>query len=355
MTTRVCLTRYGYNKNIYTQIRLLTPSNPATIRVQSKLISDIMKGLTWSVGTGKKVMLKVRFLSEGSKDSVFQEKVNKVIKVVESKIVHAHFLNVGFDFLKNDDDAAHIRIAFVPNQGSWSALGTEALKIEQDVATMNLSWLSDGNILHQFAHALGFLHESEYTSIKIPWNKDAVYDAFNGPPHYWNKLEVDRNFLSVFNVNQFLNFEKYDASSLMRNILPCSFFTQTPPFRCLDARSPVLDTDYSNQDKQAFEKYYPFTNSTETYIPVISTDGANLETTRETSNIEDNLTILETPFRLRSVNPQWITLLANFLAVLLLALIIVLIVLQYKIGCWHFSLEKKLNPPSRKLPWASQQ
>ena len=74
-------------------------------------------------------------------------------------------------FRKVDDQNATIRITFDPNDGSYSALGTDAKLPDFDGwNTMNLGWVLEGaenadenrgTILHEFGHVLGLNHEHQ--------------------------------------------------------------------------------------------------------------------------------------------------------------------------------------------------
>ena len=89
---------------------------------------------------------------------------------------HANVILI--DASNDTTKSADIRISFVPQNNTWSAIGTDALKIAKGEATMNLGFLtvkpSESNrdqvydlVLHQFGHAFGLAHEWDPTWAKL--------------------------------------------------------------------------------------------------------------------------------------------------------------------------------------------
>lgn len=320
---KVCLARRVYPESIYKKLRIQSQED-----INSQ-IPDLISQTVWSDASGRRVVLNVKFLSDGND---VKEQSEKVKKAVNEKIVP--ILNVRFNFLTaSDPKYAHIRISFVRNQGSWSIIGKESInRFDEEVPTMNLSWLSSGNILHQFAHALGFSHENKYTSSVIPWNRQIIESVFSGPPHYWNKTEVQRNFFDVFNIDQFLS-GSFDQSSLMKNIFPCSFYT------ILSCTETTLLDDYSKDDIIAFQKYYPFasTNEIEPAITKITfdrepewSDLTNLQDLAPLRNETDYYVISGSR---DSKKNDWIVGVILVFGVLLLTTVASILVLKFKLKC----------------------
>ena len=82
-----------------------------------------------------------------------------------------------------------VRIAFLPGQGSWSGVGTDALDesaFPKTDPTMNFGWLEDETdatgyervVVHEFGHALGCVHEHQSPNEKLQWNVPKVYASF---------------------------------------------------------------------------------------------------------------------------------------------------------------------------------
>jgi hypothetical protein len=77
---------------------------------------------------------------------------------------------------------AAIRIAFDRGKGSWSWIGTQAMRIAADLPTMNLGWMTPeldersarAVVLHEFGHAIGLIHEHLHPLAAIDWDRPRV-------------------------------------------------------------------------------------------------------------------------------------------------------------------------------------
>jgi hypothetical protein len=179
-------------------------------------------------------------------------------KKVEAKAhLWEQFGNVQIAF--GDDPDAEIRISFVADPGSWSAVGNECLiekYFPKHQPTMNYGWLKDDTdateyervVVHEFGHALGCIHEHQSPSEKLKWNKAAVYKEFSGPPNFWSKADIDSNILDKYSPRG-ISFTRFDRDSIMLYQFDGSLFT--------DGKGTPLNTKLSATDKQMIAEMYP--------------------------------------------------------------------------------------------------
>jgi hypothetical protein len=161
--------------------------------------------------------LRVHFIGGTSK---LHDKVKQYAQQWEN------YANINFDFV--NDPAAEIRVGFVMDGTSWSALGTDALNkqfFQPGSPTMNYGWLTSNSpeeefsrvILHEFGHSLGCIHEHQNPAGRIPWNKEAVYRFYQ--QRGWNKERVDKNLFIKYDADQ-TQFSEFDTESIMLYPIP---------------------------------------------------------------------------------------------------------------------------------------
>ena len=146
------------------------------------------------------------------------------LKVIRYAQEWERFVNLRFFFVETGP--AEIRIAFTPNIGSWSYLGTDALLItNQNEATMNFGWFNEQTkeeefsrtIFHEFGHAIGCIHEHQHPKNKIPWNKEAAYTFY--AQQGWSRAEVDQQVFAHYEKSS-TNYSAYDKTSIMHYPIP---------------------------------------------------------------------------------------------------------------------------------------
>lgn len=99
---------------------------------------------------------------------------------------------------------ADIRIAFDPDQGSWSWVGKQAERIPAGEPTMNLGWMTleleeskaRAVVLHEFGHALGLIHEHLHPLRDIQWERQQVIDDLKASQG-WDEATIAANMFDA--------------------------------------------------------------------------------------------------------------------------------------------------------------
>ena len=198
------------------------PANAPAVRFTPGVGAGPLPPPFLAVVTGKKWQngrtLRVRFLDG---DPAVQAKLQPYAQQ------WSDFANITFVF--GDDPNAEIRISF-RQPGSWSFIGTDALTIAANEPTMNFGWLNSGTadeeysrvVIHEFGHALGCIHEHSSPVANIPWDKEAVYRYYMGPPNNWSKAQVDFNLFERYSQDT-TQFTQFDRESIMLYPVPNQF------------------------------------------------------------------------------------------------------------------------------------
>jgi hypothetical protein len=181
-------------------------------------------------------------------DPVVQQRVQPFAHLWEQ------YANIKFEF--GDDPNAEIRISF-KQSGSWSYLGTDALTIPKNQPTMNYGWLRQSTddeeysrvVVHEFGHSLGCIHEHQNPSTDIPWDKEAVYKYYQGPPNNWTKAQVDVNLFTRYSAD-ITQFSQFDRESIMLYPVPNDL--------TIGDFEVGWNTKLSAQDKAFIATLYPF-------------------------------------------------------------------------------------------------
>lgn len=198
---------------------------------------------------GPGYVLRCRFLDGSAR---MQAKVRRVAVLWQK---HA---NVKIRFVKDAD--AEVRISFHADEGSWSAVGRDALNeryFPKHQPTMNFGWVRDDSdpvedravILHEFGHALGCLHEHQSPSFDRRWNKAAVLKYFQGPPNFWTSDDIQSNVLRKYSPRG-VKATTFDPASIMLYAFDAALFS--------DGGGPTNEnTTLSALDKAMIGAMYP--------------------------------------------------------------------------------------------------
>lgn len=193
--------------------------------------------------------LRCRFLDGSAK---MQKKVRTQAKTWEK---HA---NVKLKFMAKGP--AEVRISFYADDGSWSAVGRDALNASYfplHQPTMNFGWVRDDSdpvedravILHEFGHALGCIHEHQSPTFERKWDKAAVMKYFKGPPNYWDEEGIRDNVLFKYSPKG-IKATRFDAKSIMLYAFDGELFA--------DGRGPTnQNSQLSATDRAMIRQMYP--------------------------------------------------------------------------------------------------
>ncbi|WP_217235377.1 M12 family metallopeptidase [Streptomyces sp. AC555_RSS877] len=129
-------------------------------------------------------------------------------------------LGIGVSFAEvGDRSEAELRIGFQLGDGSWSTVGTDALRVGLNERTMNFGWDltapgERGTALHEIGHGLGMLHEHQSPFAGIHWDDEAVYADLAGPPNFWSRDRTFFNILRKLDPRE-VNGSVWDPQSIM--------------------------------------------------------------------------------------------------------------------------------------------
>ncbi len=138
-------------------------------------------------------------------------------KAKEQALWWTVFANLQFDF--NNAQDAELRIAFDPNDGAWSYIGTDNRGIALNQPTMNLGFLDGGTAAHEFGHAIGLAHEHQNPAGGMDWNEATVIKSLSGPPNNWDVAMIRHNVLDKYRVDQ-IQGTAFDPDSIMLYFFP---------------------------------------------------------------------------------------------------------------------------------------
>lgn len=199
----------------------------------------------WPAGS----TLRCRFLDGSAR---MRKKVRTLAKGWET---HA---NVKLKFVTRG--AAEIRISFFADDGSWSAVGRDALNTSYfptHQPTMNFGWVRDDSdpvedravVLHEFGHALGCVHEHQSPTFTRKWNEKQVMKYFQGPPNFWDEDAIRHNVLLKYSPKG-LSATNFDPQSIMLYAFDAALFA--------DGQGPTNENSkLSATDQAMIKRMYP--------------------------------------------------------------------------------------------------
>lgn len=169
------------------------------------------------------------------------------------------YANLKFVYVPANEDA-DIRIAFKWENGSgaWSSLGIDSKSFTpagQAKPSMHFGWTALPNaetakrdILHEFGHALGLIHEQLSPASTISWNLPKVYKYYSDLMGY-TKEETDQFIINKYSATQ-TNYSEYDPLSIMHYDIDPALTTNGVGVRAMK--------ELSATDMVSINQWYPF-------------------------------------------------------------------------------------------------
>jgi serralysin len=165
------------------------------------------------------------------------------------------YANLKFRFIDNPV-FSDVRVAFNPNDGSWSYVGTDCLLVAKDEPTVNFGWLEDQTeeeeyrrvVLHECGHVLGFDHEDQQPAAAIQWDVPKVLAYYEGPPNFWSADDVFTQVINKIN-DPSEQHTVFDPLSIMAYFVPAEM--------TLNHVAVPMNTDLSTMDRVFAGEMYP--------------------------------------------------------------------------------------------------
>ena len=249
---RMCVDRYPSTGN-------LTPRDNSQVMPPPRINPD---GTVPAVGISRQPLAgeTMKMWNPGQNISVYLSSTNGSDLIRQKVMTYAKnwelIANIKLNFVTNINDA-QIKVEFSDDNRSWSWIGREVLFNPLGLYTMHFGWFNSttkesefkSTVLHEFGHALGFIHEHQSPANSIQWNKPEVYKYYAGPPNNWSASDVDVNFFAKYNAGS-TNFSRYDPKSIMHYPIDKGL--------TLDGFSVSANFDFSPIDISFARQVYPF-------------------------------------------------------------------------------------------------
>lgn len=163
--------------------------------------------------------------------------------------------SVGLTFTYVAIPDAQIRVGFDRKGGAWSKIGTLANEVKDGSPTMNLNLVEDDSVeeqyhrrqvLHEFGHGLGAIHEQLSPKSPIQWDRPKVMAYFKDTLK-WKEDQILRDVLEPYKAAD-VDASVFDSKSIMLYWFP-------PELTLNDVQVP-LNTTLSPKDVSQMSRLY---------------------------------------------------------------------------------------------------
>ena len=163
---------------------------------------------------------------------------------------------------------SQVRVSY-DKPGYWSLLGQNGVVYaKQEEATLNLEKFDtadpaafdkpevQGVILHEFGHAMGFLHEhqSPMAACANEFNWDYITKYLSGPPNNWDADTIKTNMAPYVGEDLKLMLTDFDPKSIMLYYFPPEYYLNGDKSACFIQGS---NNAISDTDRATVEYMYP--------------------------------------------------------------------------------------------------